>query len=82
MSVSVSLAPGLEEDWSGAGVGLSDDINNSPGIRDDVMVDLKKNRNMMKLIKYMSYISSSKAWSLRLILDDHSVPVSSSTINH
>ena len=82
MRVSVSLAPGLEEDWSGAGVGLSDSINDSLGIGNDVVVDLKMNRNMMKLMKYMSHISSSKAWSLRLILDDHSVPVSSSTINH
>ena len=64
VGVTISLSPGQEPDRSCTGIGLSNGINKSLGIWQDVIV----------------HIPCTKTWSLGLILDDNSIPISTSGI--
>jgi len=59
-SVTVPLAPGLEEDGQCADIGLSHCLHKDPDVRKDVVV----------------HVPGTKAWSLTLILEDNRIPVS------
>ena len=77
LGVTVPLAPGEEEDWLGAGVGLLDGSGDGRHVGEDHRVNLGPEQVRVRATRQQhTHVVNTKTWSLGLILNDHHIKIS------